>query len=110
MFTHTSWDDFRILESQLRRRLPDDGAAHGPVCRLHGPRARAGRRDREGARKGDRAIRVGRFAMRDNSKARELSETDGFIKVVVDARTARGSAGRRAGRGRVGAGSRLRGR
>ena len=32
-------------------------------------------------------FKVGRFAMRVNSKARELSETDGLVKVIVDGKT-----------------------
>jgi len=85
MFTHTSWDDFRILESQLlgdgsrtTRRVVPYAVYTDPEL------GRVGETEEE-AREGGRAIRVGRFAMRDNSKARELSETEGFIKVVVDA-------------------------
>ena len=89
MFTHTAWDDFRILESQLlgdgsrtTRRVVPYAVYTDPEL------ARVGESEQE-ARSSGRAIRVGRFAMRDNSKARELSESEGSIKVVVDAETDR---------------------
>jgi pyruvate/2-oxoglutarate dehydrogenase complex dihydrolipoamide dehydrogenase (E3) component len=39
------------------------------------------------ARRSGRKVKVGRHAMVDSGKARELGKTEGFIKVVVDART-----------------------
>jgi pyruvate/2-oxoglutarate dehydrogenase complex dihydrolipoamide dehydrogenase (E3) component len=47
---------------------------------------RVGATEKE-ARDSGAAVKIGRFAMRDNSKARELSETNGSVKVVVDAKS-----------------------
>jgi pyruvate/2-oxoglutarate dehydrogenase complex dihydrolipoamide dehydrogenase (E3) component len=89
MFTHTSWDDYRILESQLvgdgsrtTRRVVPYAVYTDPEL------GRVGMSERE-ARESGAKIRVGRFEMRNNGKARELSETEGSIKVVVEAGTDR---------------------
>ena len=85
MFTHTSWDDYRILASQLmgdRSRTTDRIV---PYAIFTDPElGRVGITERE-ARDGKMNVRIGRFEMRDNGKARELGETAGFCKVVVDA-------------------------
>lgn len=87
MFTHTSWDDYRILESQMvgdRSRTLDRVV---PYALFTDPElGRVGLTEAQ-AREQGRDIRVGRFEMRNNGKARELGETAGFIKVVVDRRT-----------------------
>jgi pyruvate/2-oxoglutarate dehydrogenase complex dihydrolipoamide dehydrogenase (E3) component len=85
MFTHTAWDDYRILASQLL----GDGARTTdrivPYAVFTDPAlGRVGMTERQ-AREANGNVRVGRFAMRDNGKARELGETTGFSKVVVDA-------------------------
>jgi pyruvate/2-oxoglutarate dehydrogenase complex dihydrolipoamide dehydrogenase (E3) component len=85
MFTHTAWDDYRILASQLF----GDGARTTdrivPYAVFTDPElGRVGMTEQQ-ARDADRSVRVGRFAMHDNGKARELGETAGFCKVVVDA-------------------------
>jgi pyruvate/2-oxoglutarate dehydrogenase complex dihydrolipoamide dehydrogenase (E3) component len=89
MFTHTSWDDHRILLSQLAgdgarttRRIVPYAVYTDPELGRVGP-------TEEELRKAHRAIRVGVFEMRDNGKARERSETRGCIKVVVDAESDR---------------------
>lgn len=85
MFTHTSWDDYRILVSQLLgdgKRTTDRVV---PYAVFTDPElGRVGITEQQ-ARDAGRKVRVGRFAMRDNSKARELGEVAGFSKVVVDA-------------------------
>lgn len=85
MFTHTAWDDHRILLSQLAgdgtrttRRIVPYAVYTDPELGRVGP-------TEEELRKANRAIRVGVLEMRDNGKARERSETRGCIKVVVDA-------------------------
>jgi len=89
MFTHTAWDDFRILESQMQgdgsrttRRIVPYAVYTDPEL------GRVGMTERE-AIQARKKIRVGRFPMRANGKALELGETGGFIKVVVDAKTNR---------------------
>jgi len=85
MFTHTSWDDYRILASQLLgdgKRTTDRIV---PYAVFTDPAlGRVGMTERQ-ARDAGKRVRIGRFAMRDNGKARELGEAAGFSKVVVDA-------------------------
>ncbi len=89
MFTHSAWDDFRILESQMLGDGSRTTARIVPYAVYTDPElGRVGMTERDAVRAGKR-IRVGRFAMRANGKALELGETGGFIKVVVDARTRR---------------------
>jgi len=87
MFTHTSWDDFRVLASQLAgdgsrttRRVVPYAVYTDPELGRVGLTERA-------AREAGTKIKLGRFEMRNNGKARELSATEGAIKVVVDAAT-----------------------
>lgn len=84
MTTHTSWDDFRILESQMEgdgKRTTDRIV---PYAMFTDPElGRVGVTERE-AREEKRRIRVSKFAMADNGKAVEIGETTGFIKVVLD--------------------------
>jgi len=87
MFTHTSWDDHRVLESQLagdgsrttRRVVPHAVYTHPELGRV-------GMSERE-AKESGVEFKVGRYEMRNNGKAKELSETEGLIKVIVDAKS-----------------------
>ena len=89
MFTHTSWDDFRILASQLAGDGSRTTRRVVPYAVYTDPElGRVGMTERE-ARDAGRKIKIGRFEMRNNGKARELSETEGVIKVIVDAKTDR---------------------
>jgi pyruvate/2-oxoglutarate dehydrogenase complex dihydrolipoamide dehydrogenase (E3) component len=89
MFTHTSWDDFRILASQLAGDGSRTTRRVVPYAVYTDPElGRVGMTERE-ARDAGRKVKIGRFEMRNNSKARELSETEGVIKVIVDAKTDR---------------------
>ena len=85
MFTHTSWDDYRILESQMlgdRSRTLDRVV---PYAVFTDPElGRVGLTETQ-AREQGLKYRVGRFEMRNDGKAREIGETAGFIKVVVQA-------------------------
>ena len=89
MFTHTAWDDYRILLSQLagdRSRTTDRIV---PYAIYTDPQlGRVGMTETE-ARKAGRKVRIGRFELRRNGKAKEIGETEGFVKVVVDARSDR---------------------
>ncbi|PYE49948.1 mercuric reductase [Deinococcus yavapaiensis] len=85
MFTHTAWDDYRVLASQLTgdgsrttRRLVPYGVFTDPQL------GRVGLSERE-ARDAGRAVRVARYDLNRNGKANELGRPDGFIKLLVDA-------------------------
>jgi len=84
-FTHTAWDDYRIVESQMigdKSRTTDRVV---PYALFTDPElGRVGMTEKD-ARAAGKAIKVARFEMKHNGKARELGETDGFIKVVIDA-------------------------
>ena len=87
MFTHTAWDDYRVLESQLAGDGSRTTARVVPYAVYTDPElGRVGMTERAAKESGAK-LKIGRFAMRGNSKARELSETEGLIKVVVDAKT-----------------------
>ena len=87
MFTHTAWDDFRILESQLAGDRSRTTRRIVPYAVYTDPElGRVGMTERE-AREARIKFKVGRFEMRNNGKARELSETEGLIKVLVDAKS-----------------------
>jgi pyruvate/2-oxoglutarate dehydrogenase complex dihydrolipoamide dehydrogenase (E3) component len=89
MFTHTSWDDYRILESQLSGDGSRTTRRVVPYAVYTDPElGRVGQTEAEARRAGAK-IKVGRFEMRNNGKARETSETEGVIKIVVEAATDR---------------------
>ena len=91
MFTHTAWDDHRILESQLL----GDGS-HTTTGRIV-PYAiftdpelgRVGLTETEARRQHGEQVKVATFQMAHNGKAAEEGETLGFIKLIADARTRR---------------------
>ncbi len=87
MFTHTAWDDFRILQSQLTGDGSRTTRRVVPYAVYTDPElGRVGATEKE-ARASGAEVRIGRFEMRNNGKARELSETSGSVKVVIDAAT-----------------------
>jgi pyruvate/2-oxoglutarate dehydrogenase complex dihydrolipoamide dehydrogenase (E3) component len=89
MFTHTAWDDHRILLSQFAGDGSRTTDRIVPYAIYTDPQlGRVGMTEAE-AKKAGRRVRVGRFEMRHNGKAREISETQGFVKVIVDARGGR---------------------
>jgi pyruvate/2-oxoglutarate dehydrogenase complex dihydrolipoamide dehydrogenase (E3) component len=85
-FTHTSYNDFEIVAANLldgqRRRVSDRIPAY--ALYTDPPLGRAGMTEAEVRRSGRRAL-VGRIAMEDVSRAFEKGETEGFMKVLVDA-------------------------
>lgn len=89
MFTHTAWDDHRILKSQLTgdgRRTTDRVV---PYAIFTDPQlGRVGMTEQQ-AREAGRDVRVVRKAMETNGKALESGDARGFVKVVVDAETDR---------------------
>jgi pyruvate/2-oxoglutarate dehydrogenase complex dihydrolipoamide dehydrogenase (E3) component len=84
MFTHTSWDDYRILGSQLAgdgKRTTDRIV---PYAIFTDPElARVGLTERD-ARASGAQFEVKRFDLKRNGKAQELGEQDGFIKMVLE--------------------------
>ena len=86
-FTHTSWDDFRILESQM---IGDKSKTTGrivPYAVFTDPElARVGLSEHE-ATEQKINFKVNRYEMSKNGKAREIGASDGFIKVLINADT-----------------------
>ena len=84
MFTHTSWDDYRILESQMVGDGSRTQERVVPYAIFTDPElGRVGLTEAEALRAA--RFRTVRFEMKHNGKARELGETHGFIKVVIAA-------------------------
>jgi pyruvate/2-oxoglutarate dehydrogenase complex dihydrolipoamide dehydrogenase (E3) component len=87
-FTHTSYNDFEIVAANLldsdRRRVSDRIPAY--ALYTDPPLGRAGMTETEVRRSGRRAL-MAKIAMEDVSRAFEKGETEGFMKVLVDADT-----------------------
>lgn len=84
MFTHSSWDDFRVLVSQMEGDGSRTTDRIVPWAMFTDPElGRVGLIERE-ARRSVKDLRVGRFEMARSGKARERGETDGFVKLLVD--------------------------
>jgi pyruvate/2-oxoglutarate dehydrogenase complex dihydrolipoamide dehydrogenase (E3) component len=83
-FTHTSWDDHRILLSQIAGDGSRTTKRVVPYAVFTEPElGRVGLTEREAREQGLR-YRVARFEMKRNGKAREIGEPEGFIKVVLE--------------------------
>ena len=88
-FTHTSWDDYRILLSQMIGDGLRTTDRIVPYAMFTDPElGRVGITEHEAREKGLK-FRVSRFEMKSNGKAREIGESDGFIKVVLEEGTAK---------------------
>jgi pyruvate/2-oxoglutarate dehydrogenase complex dihydrolipoamide dehydrogenase (E3) component len=84
MFTHTSWDDYRVLVSQLTGDGSHTTDRIVPYAIFTDPElGRVGITERE-AHKAGKKIEVGRYEMKKNGKAREQRDTAGFVKVIID--------------------------
>jgi pyruvate/2-oxoglutarate dehydrogenase complex dihydrolipoamide dehydrogenase (E3) component len=85
-FTHTSYNDYEIVAANLldgeQRRVSDRIMAY--ALYIDPPLGRAGMTDSEVLRSGRRAL-VGKRPMSKVGRAVEKGETQGFMKVVVDA-------------------------
>ena len=85
-FTHTAYNDYEIVAANLLdgegRRLSDRIPAYAMFT--DPPLARAGMSEREVRESGRKAL-IGILQMSDVARARERSETDGFMKILVDA-------------------------
>jgi pyruvate/2-oxoglutarate dehydrogenase complex dihydrolipoamide dehydrogenase (E3) component len=87
-FTHTSYDDFEIVAANLL-----DGGARSADARIMAyavyvdpPLARAGMSEKDVRRDGRDAL-IATLPMSRVGRARERGETDGFMKVLVDAKS-----------------------
>lgn len=89
-FTHTSWNDHEIVVANLfdrdPRRIGDRIACYALF--IDPPLARVGATDTELRASGRPALHA-KMAMQRVGRARESGETQGFMKVVVDAQTRR---------------------
>jgi pyruvate/2-oxoglutarate dehydrogenase complex dihydrolipoamide dehydrogenase (E3) component len=89
-FTHTSYNDYEIVAANLldgeSRRVTDRIPTYALF--VDPPLGRAGMTEREVRASGRKAL-VGRIAMARVGRARERSETLGFMQVIVDAVTKR---------------------
>ena len=87
MFTHTAYDDYRVLESQLledgshtTRRVIPYGVFTDPQL------GRVGMTEAQARDEYDN-VKVSTYDMKKNGRARAEGKTEGFIKVVVDGDT-----------------------
>ncbi len=89
-FTHTSYNDFEILAANMfdddPRRVSDRITTYGLF--IDPPLGRVGMTERE-VRESGRDALIGKMMMARVGRARERSETQGFMKVLVDAETKR---------------------
>lgn len=89
-FTHTAYNDFEIIAANLladeQRRLSDRIPAY--ALYIDPPLGRAGMTERE-ARASGRPLLIGSRPMSRVGRAVEKDETQGFMKVIVDAETRR---------------------
>jgi pyruvate/2-oxoglutarate dehydrogenase complex dihydrolipoamide dehydrogenase (E3) component len=87
-FTHISYDDFRILKTNLldggNRSVRDRPVPY--VVFMDPQLGRVGMTENE-AKKSGRKIRVARMPMTSVARALEVDETRGLMKVIVDAET-----------------------
>ena len=87
-FTHTSYNDYEILAANLfdddPRRIADRITAY--ALYIDPPLGRVGMTERE-ARASGREVLVGQMPMERVGRARERSETQEFMKILIDAET-----------------------
>jgi pyruvate/2-oxoglutarate dehydrogenase complex dihydrolipoamide dehydrogenase (E3) component len=87
-FTHTSYNDYEILVANMfdgdDRRVTDRITTYGLF--IDPPLGRAGMTEAE-VRKSGRPALMATMPMTRVGRARERSETDGFMKILVDAET-----------------------
>ena len=89
-FTHTSYNDYEILVANMfdndKRRVSDRITAYGLF--IDPPLGRAGMTEQQALESG-RKVLIGKMMMERVGRARERSETQGFMKILVDAETKR---------------------
>jgi pyruvate/2-oxoglutarate dehydrogenase complex dihydrolipoamide dehydrogenase (E3) component len=89
-FTHTSYNDYEIVAANMfddaHRRVSGRITAYGLF--IDPPLGRAGMTEHE-VLKSERNALIGKMMMTRVGRARERSETQGFMKVLIDAETER---------------------
>ncbi len=89
-FTHTSYNDYEIVAANLfdddRRKVTDRIVCYGLF--IDPPLGRVGMTEQQ-ARQSGREVVVGQMPMARVARARERSETQGFMKILIDAQTER---------------------
>jgi hypothetical protein len=87
-FTHTSWNDAEIVAANLLDNEARRTSDRFPACGLFidPPLGRVGMTEAEIRRTGRRAL-IGKRPMSRVSRAVEKGETEGFMKIAVDAET-----------------------
>ena len=87
-FTHTSYNDFEIVAANLLDNDPRRISDRIPCYALFidPPLGRIGMTEQEVRNSGRKAL-IGKMAMERVARARERGETQGFMKVLVDAET-----------------------
>ena len=89
-FTHTSYNDFEILVANMfdddPRRVSDRITTYGLF--IDPPLGRVGMTEREVRESGRKAL-IGKMMMTRVGRARERGETQGFMKILIDAETKR---------------------
>jgi pyruvate/2-oxoglutarate dehydrogenase complex dihydrolipoamide dehydrogenase (E3) component len=84
-FTHTAYDDFRVLESQILGDGSRTTERVLPYAIFTEPElGRVGMTEAQAREAGHRVL-IGRQPMSESGKAREIGRTRGFIKVVAEA-------------------------
>ena len=87
-FTHTAYNDYEIVAANLldgdQRRVSDRITAY--ALYIDPPLGRAGMTEAEVRKSGRKAL-IGKRPMTQVGRAREKGETDGFMKILVDAET-----------------------
>ena len=87
-FTHTAYNDYEIVAANLfdndPRRVSDRIVCYGLF--IDPPLGRIGMTEQH-ARESGRNVLVGKRLMKHVGRAKERSETDGFIKILVDGDT-----------------------
>jgi pyruvate/2-oxoglutarate dehydrogenase complex dihydrolipoamide dehydrogenase (E3) component len=89
-FTHTSYNDYEILAANMfdndKRRVTDRKTTYGLF--IDPPLGRVGMTEAQVRESGRKAL-VGKMMMARVGRARERSETQGLMKILIDAETKR---------------------
>ena len=87
-FTHTAYNDFDIVAANLLDNDPRRVSDRIPAYNLDTdpPLGRVGMTE-AGVRKSGKKVLIAKMAMEDVSRAFEKGETQGFMKILVDAQT-----------------------
>ena len=87
-FTHTAYNDYEIVADNLLKGAHRKVTDRIPIYALFTdpPLGRVGKSEAQARREGHELL-IGRMPMSDVARAREKGETQGFMKVIIDARS-----------------------